>query len=321
MRSTLGVGDAGAVVGDGVDDRAVARPHVTTRVAARSGRRSRSPARGSARRGRTVATRPGRAGRRHLDVDAARRRQVGAARRGRARPPRPRRRCRGPSAPPRGPRQERVDERSICSAPSSTRRSASRSSVAALVPQRELGLGAHPASGVRSSCEISAEKRCSWRRLAATRSSRPSSVAASAVSSSRGAPSAEAAVEVVLAPVRRLRGHVGHGPQRQRRPPARDQRDRDEEHARRASSEADQREVLRVLVGGQRDAGDDRPDAAVRRRRPGPLAGACPARAARACAAGPPTASAAAPVESPVGARALEQPARRRPTRWLSSAA
>ena len=40
------------------------------------------------------------------------------------------------------------------------------------------------ASGVRSSCESSAEKRCSWRRLAASRSSSPSSVAASSVSSS-----------------------------------------------------------------------------------------------------------------------------------------
>ena len=47
------------------------------------------------------------------------------------------------------------------------------------------------ASGVRSSCESSAENRRSCRRLAATRSSSPSSVAASSVSSSWGGPRAK----------------------------------------------------------------------------------------------------------------------------------
>ena len=70
----------------------------------------------------------------------------------------------------------------------------------ALAAQRELGLGGMPASGVRSSCESSAEKRRSWRRLAARRSSSPSSVAASWVSSSYGSPEGEAPVQVVLAP-------------------------------------------------------------------------------------------------------------------------
>ena len=78
-----------------------------------------------------------------------------------------------------------------------------RGSRQAAASQRQLGLGrARPLSGVRSSCAISAEKRCSWRSAASMRPSRPSSVAASAVSSSRGGAEVEAAVEVVLAPVR-----------------------------------------------------------------------------------------------------------------------
>ena len=77
------------------------------------------------------------------------------------------------------------------------------------------------ASGVRSSCESSAEKRRSWRKLAAIRSSSPSSVAASSVSSSCGSPTAEAAVEVVLAPRRGLPRHLDDGPERRLQQPAR----------------------------------------------------------------------------------------------------
>ena len=65
------------------------------------------------------------------------------------------------------------------SGPERSRRSASSVSASRL------------ASGVRSSCESSPEKRCSRRRLAARRSRSRSKVAARRVSSSRGSPAAK----------------------------------------------------------------------------------------------------------------------------------
>ena len=73
------------------------------------------------------------------------------------------------------------------------------------------------ASGVRSSCEISAEKRCSWRSAAAIRSSRSSSVAPAASARRAAAAELEASIEVVLAPVGRLGGHPRNRPKRTRR--------------------------------------------------------------------------------------------------------
>ena len=114
------------------------------------------------------------------------------------------------------------------------------------------------ASGVRSSCESSAESRCSWRRLDATRSSIESSVRASSPSSSGcGAEPNRRGSSCPLHVGRRAR-HVAHAVQR----PA-DQHPASARAPRRAAappsaSERDEREVRRAVVGRER----------LRRRRP-----------------------------------------------------
>ena len=109
---------------------------------------------------------------------AAPRRGRPAPRPASARPPRRRRSPSGPAPSRRAATSSVSITAAIRSVPASTRSSASRNSASdAACASASSASARTPLSGVRSSCAISAEKRCSWRSAAAIRPSRPSSVA------------------------------------------------------------------------------------------------------------------------------------------------
>ena len=194
MRSRSAASTPVAIVGHRDDGgRAFACDRDGHRTRPHGGSRSRSPARGCARRPRR-RRRPGRqrAARRRAARSRARRRP-GESPRSRARSPRGRRRSRAWPRPRSGRRRrarrscapsERRCARStpaLRAAPRGVRSRRSASSTSAWIR----------ASGVRSSCDISDEKRCSLRRLLPRRVSSVSSVAARLESSSYGSPRAK----------------------------------------------------------------------------------------------------------------------------------
>ena len=112
------------------------------------------------------------------------------------------------------------------------------------------------ASGVRSSCESSAVSRCSWRRLAARRSSSASSVAPSRVSSSYGSPRSKRRSMSCSLHAGGVLRHPRNGQQGLAEDPAGDD-EPDGEEREREDERGDEPGSLRLVVGVERDRGDD----------------------------------------------------------------